>query len=139
MTGTWSTACSPARAAPCACPARCRPPWRGVCSTPARWSTATTAAAWGLVSHVAPAAELDATVDALVARLARHGPDALVRMKRMHHDSAALPPAQALAAERVALVEHLMTSPEAAEGLAAFRAGREPVFTHVARPIEQEV
>ncbi len=99
----------------------------------------TTAAAWGLASHVAPAAELDATVDALVARLARHGPDALVRMKRMHHDSAALPPAQALAAERVALVEHLMTSPEAAEGLAAFRAGREPVFTHVARPIEQEV
>jgi enoyl-CoA hydratase/carnithine racemase len=89
----------------------------------------TTAAAWGLVSHVAPAAELEATVDALVARLARHGPDALRRMKRMYRDSTVLLPAEALVAERAALVEHLMTSPEPAEGLAAFGAGRPPVFT----------
>ncbi|WP_232668203.1 enoyl-CoA hydratase/isomerase family protein [Pseudonocardia sp. TRM90224] len=88
----------------------------------------TTAAEWGLASHVAPAAELDATVDALVARLSRHGRDALAGMKRMYR--AAAPTAQhaALVAERTALVRHLMTSPDAAAGLAAFGAGRAPHF-----------
>jgi enoyl-CoA hydratase/carnithine racemase len=90
-----------------------------------------TAARWGLASHAAPAAELDAAVEALVARLARHSGEALAGMKRMYRDSSALPPGQALAAERAALVEHLMTAPAAAEGLAAFRAGRAPDFSTV--------
>lgn len=90
-----------------------------------------TAAEWGLASHVAPAAELDATVDALVARLSRHGRDALAGMKRMYRAAAPVATRAALAAERTALVRHLMTSPDAAEGLAAFRAGRAPRFpTH---------
>jgi enoyl-CoA hydratase/carnithine racemase len=88
-----------------------------------------TAARWGLASHAVPAAELDAAVDALVARLARHSGEALRRMKRMYRDSTALPAPQALEAERAALVEHLMTSPAAAEGLAAFGSGRAPDFS----------
>jgi acyl dehydratase len=94
-----------------------------------------TAARWGLVSHAVPAAELDGAVEALVARLARHSGEALARMKRMYRDCAALPAPQALAAERAALVEHLMTSPAAAEGLAAFRAGRKPDFSTVHSPL----
>lgn len=89
-----------------------------------------TAAAWGLASHVAPAAELDAAVDALVARLSRHGRGALAGMKRMYRASAQVAGQAALAAERAALVRHLADSPDAAEGLAAFREGRAPHFTH---------
>lgn len=87
-----------------------------------------TAAQWGLASHAAPAAELDACVDALVARLARHSGATLARMKRMYRDGLAVPAPQALAAERAAIVEHLLHSPAAAEGLAAFRSGRAPNF-----------
>ncbi|GLZ46988.1 enoyl-CoA hydratase [Actinomycetospora sp. NBRC 106375] len=88
-----------------------------------------TAHAWGLVSHVAPPGELDATVEALVARLARHSPAALHAMKRLHRDAA--PPADAatLAAERAVAVAHLSGSPAVREGLEAFRTGRPPDFS----------
>ena len=85
-----------------------------------------TAAAWGLASHHAPAASLDAAVDALVARLARHSPDALAGMKAMYRVGVG-PIADALAAERAALLAHL-DSPTAAEGLAAFAGHRPPDF-----------
>lgn len=90
-----------------------------------------TAAAWGLVSHVAPDAELDATVDTLVARLSRHSPQALAGMKRLYRQATAepaVPAGAALAAERDVLVEHVTTSASAAEGLAAFRERRPPQF-----------
>ena len=86
-----------------------------------------TAAAWGLASHHAPAASLDAAVDALVARLARHSPDALAGMKAMYRVGVG-PIADALAAERAALLAHL-DSPTVAEGLAAFAGPRPPDFT----------
>ncbi|MFC4948734.1 enoyl-CoA hydratase/isomerase family protein [Pseudonocardia sp. GCM10023141] len=86
-----------------------------------------TAARWGLVSHAVPAAELDATVDALAARLARHSPAALVGMKRLYRDAVSTPAAEALVAERAVLVEHLMAG-GADEGLAAFAEGRAPEF-----------
>lgn len=88
-----------------------------------------TAARWGLVSHVAPAAELDATVDELVVRLSRHPRRALVRMKQMYRCATSLPADEAMAAERAAIVEHLTTSAAVVEGLAAFRARRAPDFT----------
>lgn len=87
-----------------------------------------TAAAWGLVSHSFPADRLDGAVDALVARLARHSPAALVGMKAMYRAGRETPAAEALAAERAALITHL-GSPTVAEGLAAFVERRPPDFS----------
>ncbi|MQA79710.1 MAG: enoyl-CoA hydratase/isomerase family protein [Streptosporangiales bacterium] len=86
-----------------------------------------TAARLGLVSHAVPAADVDATVDALVARLDRHGPDALALMKRLHANARAVEPARAVTEERDALLDHL-GSATAREGLAAFAEGRGPDF-----------
>jgi enoyl-CoA hydratase len=86
-----------------------------------------TAATWGLASHHAPADALDAAVEELVARLARHSPDALAGMKAMYRAGLDTPPAAALAAERAALLAHL-DSPTVAEGLAAFAGHRPPDF-----------
>lgn len=88
-----------------------------------------TAAAWGLVSHSVPAAELTGTVEALVARLARHGPASLAAMKQLYRTARTTPQGEALAAERAVLIDHLRTSADAAEGLAAFAEGRPPDFT----------
>lgn len=88
----------------------------------------TTAGRFGLVSHVAPAAELETTVDALVARLARHPPDALAAMKRLHAAARTTEPADAVLAERETLLRHL-TSATVHEGLAAFAERRAPDFT----------
>ncbi|MBO0829449.1 MAG: enoyl-CoA hydratase/isomerase family protein [Streptosporangiales bacterium] len=96
-----------------------------------------TAAQWGLASHVAPAEDLDAAVDALVARLSRHGRDALAGMKRMYRAGAPVASRAALDAERAALVRHLMTSADPAEGLAAFRTGRAPRFPTHPRPSKE--
>ncbi len=87
-----------------------------------------TAAAWGLVSHSAPAERLDETVDALVARLARHSPQALVRMKAMYRAGLQAPQSAALAQERAVLLAHL-EGPTVAEGLAAFVDRRAPAFS----------
>ncbi|GAA1836294.1 enoyl-CoA hydratase/isomerase family protein [Pseudonocardia ailaonensis] len=87
-----------------------------------------TAAQWGLVSHHAPADELDATVDALVARLARHSPAALAGMKGMYRHGLGAPVAQAHVDEREVLLRHL-ESPTITEGLAAFAERRAPDFT----------
>jgi enoyl-CoA hydratase len=90
-----------------------------------------TAAAWGLVGWSVPASELDATVDGIVARLARHSPAALRAMKRMHTDAVSAADGAlraALDGERTALVDHLVHEPDAAEGLAAFAERRPPDF-----------
>lgn len=87
-----------------------------------------TAARWGLVSHAVPAGELDREVDALVARLSRHSAPALATMKRLYRRSVSTSAGEAHAAEATTVVEHLLTSPAAAEGLAAFADGRAPDF-----------
>lgn len=87
-----------------------------------------TAAAWGLVSHHAPADRLEACVEDLVTRLSRHSPAALAAMKAMYRRGPDVPPPQALADERAALVAHL-ESPTIAEGLAAFAERRAPDFS----------
>jgi enoyl-CoA hydratase/carnithine racemase len=90
-----------------------------------------TAFDWGLASHVAPAAELERTLEQLVARLSRHSRAALAGQKRLYRESTEAPVhlADALVAERATLVEHLRHSSAAAEGLAAFRSGRAPDFS----------
>ncbi|MQA04188.1 MAG: enoyl-CoA hydratase/isomerase family protein [Streptosporangiales bacterium] len=90
-----------------------------------------TAGQLGLVSHVVPAANLDTAVDALVDRLARHGPDALALMRRLHTNARAAEPARAIAAERDALLDHL-GSATAREGLSAFAERRNPDFRRTA-------
>jgi enoyl-CoA hydratase len=87
-----------------------------------------TAFDWGLVSHVAAPEELEWTLERLVARLARHSGQALAGQKRLYRASIDVPVARALVAERATLVDHLRHSTAAAEGLAAFRAGRAPRF-----------
>jgi enoyl-CoA hydratase/carnithine racemase len=83
---------------------------------------------WGLVSAVAPPEELDSVVDGVVARLARHAPDALRAMKRLHRNGIDGDPAAAIDAEREVLLTHL-TGPVVAEGLAAFAERRSPDFS----------
>jgi enoyl-CoA hydratase len=87
-----------------------------------------TAFDWGLVSHVAAPAELEQTLEQLLARLSRHSGAALAGQKRLYRASIDTPVAEALAAERATLVDHLRNSAAAAEGLAAFRSGRAPDF-----------
>lgn len=91
-----------------------------------------TAAEFGLVSHVVPAADLDAEVDDLVARLARHAPDALAQMKRLHTNARTARPADAIRAEREILLDHL-GSATVREGLSAFAERRAPDFRHPGR------
>lgn len=91
-----------------------------------------TAWEFGLVSHVAEAAELESTVDMLVARLARHAPDALAAMKRLHRTASTVDPATAIDAERSVLLAHLRSA-TVREGLSAFAERREPDFGGQAR------
>lgn len=89
-----------------------------------------TAERLGLVSQAVPADELEDAVDRLVARLARHGADALAGMKRLHRNAALAEPARAIAEEREALLAHLGGA-TAREGLAAFAERRTPNFAGV--------
>ncbi|HWD04325.1 MAG TPA: enoyl-CoA hydratase-related protein [Amycolatopsis sp.] len=86
-----------------------------------------TAARFGLVSTAVPASDLEAAVEALVARLARHAPDALRGMKRLHRTALTRDPAAAIVAERETLLAHL-AGETAREGLAAFAERRVPDF-----------
>jgi methylglutaconyl-CoA hydratase len=81
--------------------------------------------AWGLVDRVAPAADLDGAVAAVVGDLLRGGPMALAEAKALVRDLAAAPPsvAPALTAERIA---RLRASDEGQEGMAAFLEKRPP-------------
>lgn len=87
-----------------------------------------TAERFGLVSQAVPAEELEDAVDRLVARLARHGADALIGMKRLHRNAVMADPAQAIVEERESLLAHLGGA-SAREGLAAFAERRAPDFT----------
>jgi enoyl-CoA hydratase/carnithine racemase len=83
---------------------------------------------WGLIWRVVPAADLDAAVEALVARLLASAPRALAESKRAVN-------AVALAALDAALDREgegqarLLRTADFAEGVAAFAAKRLPRFT----------
>ena len=72
--------------------------------------------------------ELDDAVEQLVARLARHGADALIGMKRLHRNAVTAEPALAISEKRESLLAHLGGA-TAREGLAAFAERRAPDFT----------
>ncbi len=86
------------------------------------------AARAGLVSHAVPAGQLDAEVEALVARLAGHSRSALRKMKELYRMATTSRPDVALATERETLLRHLGSDRDVAEGLAAFAERRTPDF-----------
>jgi enoyl-CoA hydratase len=87
-----------------------------------------TAAAWGLVGWSVPPAELERTVDEIVARLLRHSPTALRTVKRLEAQGRELPHRAALDNELDVAVGYIAGHPDAREGLAAFRGKRAPRF-----------
>jgi 2-(1,2-epoxy-1,2-dihydrophenyl)acetyl-CoA isomerase len=85
------------------------------------------AAAWGAIHRAVAPAELDATVDELVDRLA-HGPTvALGLSKWLLHEGASQPLGQHLANEAFAM-ELSSRTEDFREGLAAFAERRDPEF-----------
>jgi enoyl-CoA hydratase/carnithine racemase len=101
-----------------------------------------TAFRYGLVSAAVPPSELDAYVERVTSRLARHSLPALQAMKHLLHNAAVKPASSALADEREVLLRHI-GSPTVAEGLASFAERRPPDFGGLhdpafARPTEPE-
>ena len=87
-----------------------------------------TAADWGLVTFAVPPAEFDATLDALVGRLASRSVDALAAVKRMAIETAELAIPEGVATERGIFSEYFRNKSDGREGLAAFREKRAPHF-----------
>jgi enoyl-CoA hydratase/carnithine racemase len=87
--------------------------------------TASRAAQMGLVNEVVPAAQLDATVDALIAKLKAASPAALRRGKRVIFamQMMAFEEALSFAEAQIGLASR---SADAAEGLGAFNEKRPP-------------
>ncbi|QJY47481.1 enoyl-CoA hydratase-related protein [Pseudonocardia broussonetiae] len=83
---------------------------------------------WGLVTRVVPAADVEAEAGAVVARLAAGPTRAFGGMRRLLRQSLETGLRDQLAAEQDLIVE-ACTTPDAAEGLAAFIGKRRPQFT----------
>ncbi len=81
----------------------------------------------GLVHEVVPPAELDATIERLVAAIAKNGPHAVATAKRLVRDVAGRPPRE-LRDYTAQTIATLRVSPEGQEGLRAFLEKREPRF-----------
>jgi methylglutaconyl-CoA hydratase len=79
------------------------------------------ALAWGLVDRIAPAAELDAAVAAVVGDLVKGGPGAIAEAKRLVRDLASVDTAE--------LIARLRAGDEGQEGMAAFLDKRPPRWT----------
>ncbi len=94
---------------------------------------ARTALDWGLVNRVAPAADLDAAIDAIVQKIARKSPTAIALGKRAFYRQVeqGMADAYALAGETMACN---MLDPDAAEGIDAFLAKRAPQWRPALTP-----
>ena len=86
------------------------------------------ALAWGLVDRVAPAAELDAAVDAVVADLVKGAPGAITEAKKLVRDLAVADPAT-VPTYTADLIARLRAAEEGQEGMAAFLEKRTPRWT----------
>jgi methylglutaconyl-CoA hydratase len=80
----------------------------------------------GFAQECVPLAELDATVDAICARLAQAGPEALARTKKLLLAVEAAPLSSALLAETAAALADARAGAEAREGMRAFHEKRKP-------------
>lgn len=89
--------------------------------------TAVEALQWGLVSRVVPGADLRASAIALAEVIAANAPLSVRAIKRAVHEGSTMPLPEALALER-ALFREIRDSEDRAEGRAAFRERRPPVF-----------
>jgi methylglutaconyl-CoA hydratase len=74
----------------------------------------------GMLSALTPAAELDATIDALVKHLLAGGPEAHAKIKELIRDVSGRPVDPALSAETAKRIAEIRVSPEGKEGIASF-------------------
>jgi enoyl-CoA hydratase/carnithine racemase len=89
---------------------------------------ASTALAWGLVNRVVPADGLDAAAADLAARVASAGRATVAAGKRAVADTLAMPLDEAYG-HASAVMSREARSPDAREGIAAFLAKRDPVWS----------
>lgn len=87
------------------------------------------AAEWGLVTRAVAAEELDATVEAMVARLASRSGETLAAAKRLLMAVRDVSVAEGLRLEHEVIIDHLTSSADTQEGLRAFAEGRPPDFS----------
>jgi methylglutaconyl-CoA hydratase len=80
----------------------------------------------GLLSMLVPAAQLDATVDALVKHLLAGGPQALASIKELIRAVANRVPDDALIADTARRIAEIRVSGEGKEGIASFLEKRKP-------------
>lgn len=85
----------------------------------------------GFVHELAPAEELDATVNAILGHLVMGSPSALAECKRLVRDMTGQPIDDALTAETVARIAAARASDDAQEGIAAFFEKRKPAWVPV--------
>ena len=93
----------------------------------ARWLSADEALAWGLANQIVAAEELAQQSLEYSTRLARGNPEALAAMKRLAREGLEVSLSEGLEMEKQIAVP-VLRSDNVAEGLAAFRERREPVF-----------
>jgi methylglutaconyl-CoA hydratase len=82
----------------------------------------------GFVHECVPAAELDAAVEKITGALAKAGPRALARAKKLLARIAVAPIGPKLAAETAALLADVRAGPEAREGIRSFLEKRKPAW-----------
>ncbi len=87
--------------------------------------------AWriGLLSARAPAAELDAAIEALANHLCAAGPAAIARIKHLVHDMASGVVDDAMVKETARRIAEIRVSPEGRDGIGAFLDKRKPAWT----------
>lgn len=93
----------------------------------ARWLDAQEACEWGLVNYVVDDNMLGQEAMAYAAKLANHSSTGLAMMKRMADEGVELTLEEGLELE-IGLAADGLASPDATEGLEAFRSRREPQF-----------
>lgn len=95
----------------------------------ARWLSAREALDWGLVNYVVPDAELYEQALAYCHTIAKRSPSGLAEMKRLMYQGLEGTLEAGLKQEEEVVVAAMMADANVKEGLAAFRARREPKFT----------
>jgi enoyl-CoA hydratase/carnithine racemase len=88
---------------------------------------ARTAAAWGLVNNVVPAADLRKATLELAAKIAEASPDTIATGKRAFYDSVDLPETQAYERAKYVMAASAACS-DAQEGITAFLEKRRPLW-----------